>query len=63
MSKYLTYQIIDLIKILNVGVWPSEEILAFYINLNENLKGQILESNRIIELGAGQSGLIAFMLS
>eukprot|EP00347_Sterkiella_histriomuscorum_P003479 403364139 len=47
----------------NVRVWPSEEILAYYIYQHKELLNKIMQSDRIIELGAGQSGLIGFMLS
>jgi len=41
----------------NVNIWPSEEILAIYLILNKNR----LENKKIIELGAGFSGLAALI--
>ncbi|CDW90320.1 UNKNOWN [Stylonychia lemnae] len=46
----------------NVRVWPSEEILAYYIYINEDLRKSVLSQKRVLELGAGQSGLIGFMI-
>jgi hypothetical protein len=44
-------------------MWPSEEILAYYILTNQELLPKILDSKRVIELGAGQSGLIGFIIA
>ncbi len=47
--------------IFNVGTWPSEELLAFYL-IQEN-QTLIKNGGSLIELGAGQSGLAGFALS
>ena len=44
-------------------MWPSEEILAYYINENQVLKDKIKDARRVCEFGAGQYGLIGFLLN
>jgi predicted nicotinamide N-methyase len=43
----------------NVNIWPSEEILAIYSILNKNR----FENKKIIELGAGFSGLAGLIVA
>ena len=43
-------------------MWPSEEILAFYLKENQELLSEITAAKKVLELGAGQSGLVGFML-
>ena len=47
-------------KVIFVGTWPSEELLAYY--LIQEHKTLINNGSSIIELGAGQSGLAGFAL-
>lgn len=42
-----------IISLIIIGVWPSEEILAYYIYNHKSLLENIMKSKRIIELGAG----------
>jgi predicted nicotinamide N-methyase len=56
-AKYLAGEIID--NTGNLNLWPSEEILTVFILLNK----QLFENKKILELGAGFSGLSGLVLS
>ena len=39
--------------IFYIGVWPSEEILAYYVATNLKMREEIGRAKRVMELGAG----------
>ncbi len=43
-----------------VKLWPAEEIMAYFIEKN---KENFLNKNKVLELGAGYSGLAGLFLS
>lgn len=42
-----------------INIWPAEELLAYFIYKNQKL----FKNKRILELGAGYSGLAGIMAS
>jgi predicted nicotinamide N-methyase len=56
-ADYLKYEIID--NTGNLTIWPSEEVLSVFILLNK----QLFEGKKVLELGAGFSGLSGLILA